>query len=119
MLEVEAALAEAEAQLGLIPQEAAQEIRSKASTQYVTNERVAEIEKETNHDIASIVKALSEVCDGEAGEYVHFGATSNDIIDSSQSLLLKESIEIIQDKIVRLLKIILKLADENKNSLHR
>mgnify|MGYP000878763028 CR=1 FL=1 len=86
-------------------------------SQYVTNERVAEIEKETNHDIASIVKALSEVCDGEAGEYVHFGATSNDIIDSSQSLLLKESIEIIQDKIVRLLKIILKLADENKKTV--
>ena len=83
----------------------------------MTNERVAEIEKETNHDIASIVKALSEVCDGEAGEYVHFGATSNDIIDSSQSLLLKESIEIIQDKIVRLLKIILKLADENKKTV--
>ncbi len=120
MLEVEAALAEAEAQMGLVPPEAAQEIRSKASTRYVTNERVAEIEKETNHDIASIVKALAEVCDGEAGEYVHFGATSNDIIDSSQSLLLQESIDIIQDKITRLVKIVLKLADENKkNSLYR
>ncbi len=117
MLEVEAALAEAEAQMGLVPPEAAQEIRSKASTQYVTNERVAEIEKETNHDIASIVKALAEVCDGEAGEYVHFGATSNDIIDSSQSLLLQESIDIIQDKITRLVKIVLKLADENKKTV--
>jgi adenylosuccinate lyase len=83
----------------------------------VTNERVAEIEKETNHDIASIVKALAEVCDGEAGEYVHFGATSNDIIDSSQSLLLQESIDIIQDKITRLVKIVLKLADENKKTV--
>ncbi|KUK72434.1 MULTISPECIES: adenylosuccinate lyase [Methanobacterium] len=117
MLEVEAALAEAEAQMGLVPPEAAQEIRSKASTRYVTNERVAEIEKETNHDIASIVKALAEVCDGEAGEYVHFGATSNDIIDSSQSLLLQESIDIIQDKITRLVKIVLKLADENKKTV--
>jgi len=117
MLEVEAALAEAEAQMGLVPPEAAKEIRSKASTQYVTNERVAEIEKETNHDIASIVKALAEVCDGEAGEYVHFGATSNDIIDSSQSLLLQESIDIIQDKITRLVKIVLKLADENKKTV--
>ena len=117
MLEVEAALAEAEAQMGLVPPEAAQEIRSKASTRYVTNERVAEIEKETNHDIASIVKALAEVCDGEAGAYVHFGATSNDIIDSSQSLLLQESIDIIQDKITRLVKIVLKLADENKKTV--
>ena len=117
MLEVEAALAEAEAQMGLVPEEAAREIRSKASTQYVTNERVAEIEKETNHDIASIVKALAEVCDNDAGEYVHFGATSNDIIDSSQSLLLRDSIDIIQEKVARLAKIVLKLADENKKTV--
>ncbi len=117
MLEVEAALAEAEAQMGLVPEEAALEIRSKASTKYVTSARVAEIEKETNHDIASIVKALAEVCDNDAGEYVHFGATSNDIIDSSQSLLLRDSIDIIQEKIARLAKIILKLADENKKTV--
>lgn len=117
MLEVEAALAEAEAQMGLVPEEAALEIRSKASTQYVTTERVAEIEKETNHDIASIVKALAEVCEGDAGEYVHFGATSNDIIDSSQSLLLRDSIEIIQEKITCLAKTVLKLADEHKKTV--
>lgn len=117
MLEVEAALAEAEAQLRLIPEEAAIEIKNKASTQYVTKERVDEIERETNHDIASIVKALAEVCDGDAGEYVHFGATSNDIIDSSQSLLLKDSIEIIQEKVERLARIVLKLADEHKNTV--
>ncbi len=117
MLEVEAALAEAEAQLELIPEEAAREIRNKASTKYVTTERVAEIERETNHDIASIVKALAEVCDGDAGEYVHFGATSNDIIDSSQSLLLRDSIEIIQEKVERLTKIVLGLADEHKETV--
>jgi adenylosuccinate lyase len=117
MLEVEAALAEAEAQLGLVPEEAAREIRSKASTQYVTSARVAEIEKETNHDIASIVKALAEVCDDDAGEYVHFGATSNDIIDSSQSLLLRDSINIIQEKVARLARIILKLGDEHKKTV--
>ena len=72
MLEVEAALAEAEANLGIIPEKAALEIKSKASTKYVTSKRVSEIEAETNHDIASIVKALAEVCDDGAGEYVHF-----------------------------------------------
>jgi adenylosuccinate lyase len=117
MLDVEAALAGAEAELRLIPEAAALEIRNKSKTQYVTLERVAEIEKETNHDIASIVKALAEVCEGDAGEYVHYGATSNDIIDSSQSLLLKESIQIIQEKVMRLTRILLKLADENKKTV--
>jgi adenylosuccinate lyase len=117
MLEVEAALAEAEASLKLIPQKAAEEIKNKANTKYVTTDRVAEIERETNHDIASIVKALAEVCEGDAGEYVHFGATSNDIIDTSQSLLFKESIVILRKKMVDLTKTLLKLAEENKKTV--
>lgn len=117
MLDVEAALAKAEAELDLVPKGAADEIKNKASTKYVTVERVAEIERETNHDIASIVKALAEVCEGDAGEYVHFGATSNDIIDTSQSLLFKESIAILKDKLINLAKILLKLADEHKNTV--
>ena len=61
MLEVEAALAEAEAQLNIIPKEAANEIKLKANIEFVTSKRVSEIEAETNHDIASIVKALSRL----------------------------------------------------------
>ncbi|AEG17145.1 adenylosuccinate lyase [Methanobacterium paludis] len=117
MLEVEAALADAEAQLNIIPKEAADEIKSKASTKYVKSERVSEIEMQTHHDIASIVKALAEVCEGDAGEYVHFGATSNDIIDTSQSLLFKETISIIREKVVELTKTLLKLADDNKKTV--
>ncbi|HML05656.1 MAG TPA: adenylosuccinate lyase [Methanobacterium sp.] len=117
MLEVEAALAKAEASLNLIPKEAADEISSKASTKYVTVERVAEIERQTNHDIASIVKALAEVCKGDAGEYVHFGATSNDIIDTSQSLLFKDSIGILRGRLTELAKTLLKLAKEHINTV--
>ena len=108
MLEVEAALAEAEALLGMIPKDAAAEIKSKASIKFVTSKRVSEIEAETNHDIASIVKALSEVCENDAGEYVHFGATSNDIIDTSQSLLFKESIKILKGRLTELTKTVLR-----------
>ena len=117
MLEVEAALAKAEASVDLIPKEAAEEISSKASTKYVTVERVAEIERQTNHDIASIVKALAEVCENDAGEYVHFGATSNDIIDTSQSLLFKDSINILRGRLTELAKILLKLAEEHINTV--
>lgn len=117
MLDIESALAQAEGELGIIPKEYADEIKSKASVEYVTLERVSEIEAETKHDIASLSKGLSEVCEGEAGEYVHFGATSNDIVDSSNSLLLKDSIEVLEEKIERLTKIILKLAEENKTKV--
>ncbi|MBZ9571080.1 adenylosuccinate lyase [Methanobrevibacter sp. TMH8] len=115
MLDVESALSQAEAELGIIPKEVADEIKRKANTKFVKLERVNQIERETNHDIAALVKGLGEQCEGDAGEYVHFGATSNDIVDSSQSLLFKESIDVLEEKVERLAKIILKLADENKD----
>lgn len=117
MLKVEAALAKAEAEIDLIPKEASEEINNKATTKYVKQSRVDEIEKATHHDIAALIKALAEVCDNDAGEYVHYGATSNDIIDSSQSLQLKESIEIIRSKIVKLIELLIDLAEEHKNTV--
>ncbi|AAB86011.1 adenylosuccinate lyase [Methanothermobacter thermautotrophicus str. Delta H] len=115
MLDVEAALAQAEGELGIIPAEAASEIVRKASTEFVTLERVNEIERDTKHDIASLVKALAEQCEGDAGEYVHFGATSNDIVDTSNSLLLRDSISVLRDKLTRVLEVLLALADENRD----
>ena len=114
MLDVESALAQAEGELGIIPQEVADEIARKANTKYVTLERVNEIEAETNHDIAALSKGITEVCDNGAGEYVHFGATSNDIVDSSNSLLIRDSIEVLKEKVERLTKLMLELASENK-----
>lgn len=117
MLDVESALAQAEGELGIIPKEVADEIKAKANTKYVTLKRVNEIEAQTKHDIASIVKGLGEQCENDAGEYVHFGATSNDVVDSSNSLLIKDSIAVLKEKIERLTKIILKLAKENKTKV--
>ena len=114
MLDVESALAQAEGKLGIIPQEVADEIATKANTDFVKLERVNEIEAQTKHDIGALVKGLGEVCENDAGEYVHFGATSNDVIDSSNSLLIRDSIEIIEDKLKTLTELLLKLAVENK-----
>ena len=114
MLDVESALAQAEGKLGIIPQEVADEIAAKANTDFVKLERMKEIEAETNHDIAALSKSITEVCENGAGEYVHFGATSNDIVDSSNSLLIKDSIEVLKEKLERLTKIMLKLTEENK-----
>ena len=114
MLDVESALAQAEGKLGIIPQEVADEIAAKANTKYVKLERMKAIEAETNHDIAALSKSITEVCENGAGEYVHFGATSNDIVDSSNSLLIKDSIEVLKEKLQRLTKIMLDLASKHK-----
>ena len=91
-LDVEAALAEAHAQLGHIPQKEAEKIRKAASVQVVTVERVKEIEALTKHDMMAVAEALSEA--SESG-YVHLGATSNDIVDSANALQLRKATEIV------------------------
>ncbi|WP_297551907.1 adenylosuccinate lyase, partial [Thermococcus sp.] len=113
LLDVEAALARAHAKLGNIPEESARVISERASTEWVKLERVKEIEAEIHHDIMAVVKALSEVC-GEHGKYVHLGATSNDIIDTANALLIKESLELIERYLRELRDVLMGLAEEHK-----
>ena len=111
-LKVEATLAKAHAHVGNIPKEAAEEIASKASLQYVKLERVKEIEAEIRHDVMAMVKALAEQC--EYGKYVHLGATSYDIVDTANALQIIDALHIIEEQIIGLIKAISKLAEEYK-----
>jgi len=112
-LDVEAALARAHARMGNIPEESARVISERANTKWVKLDRVKEIEAEIHHDIMAVVKALSEVC-GEHGKYVHLGATSNDIIDTANALLIKDSLELIERYLKELRDILIKLSEEHK-----
>jgi adenylosuccinate lyase len=109
LLDVEAALALAHAEVGDIPRKDAEKIAVMASTNYVKVERVKAIEKEIKHDIASLVRALAEVC-GSSGAYVHLGATSYDIVDTANALQLKAASEIIEKKLAALKSILQKQA---------
>lgn len=113
LLDVEAALARAHAKLGNIPRESAEIIGERANTNWIKVERVKEIEEEIHHDIMAVVKALSEVC-GEHGKYIHLGATSNDIIDTANALLIKESLGIVLKDLKELRTILKSLAKEHK-----
>src|SRR2546425_8928622 len=95
LLEVEAALARAEAKVGLIPEPAAAEITKKATTKQVTVKRVQEIEEETRHDLMAVVLALTEACDGEAGKNVHLRATSKHILATGPGLQLRDAVRIV------------------------
>ncbi|ASJ11099.1 adenylosuccinate lyase [Thermococcus sp. P6] len=116
LLDVEAALARAHARVGNIPEESARVISERANTRWVRLERVKEIEAEIHHDIMAVVKALSEVC-GEHGKYVHLGATSNDIIDTANALLIRESLELIKRDLRDIRSILKKLAKEHKDTV--
>ncbi|MEA2055363.1 MAG: adenylosuccinate lyase [Candidatus Thermoplasmatota archaeon] len=117
LLDVEAALARAHAKVGNIPKNAADEITRKASIKYVKVERVKEIEAETKHDIMAITRALAEVCKGDAGKYIHLGATSYDVVDTANALQFAESTSHIQKGLKDLRKTLLNLAKEHKKTV--
>jgi adenylosuccinate lyase len=98
LLDVEAALALAHAEVGNIPLVDAKRISEKATTDFVKIKRIKEIEKEIKHDIASLVRGLAEVC-GSSGAYVHLGATSYDIVDTANALQLKEALNLIEKRL--------------------
>jgi adenylosuccinate lyase len=116
LLDVEAALTLAHAEVGNIPRKDAEKIAAMASTKHVKVERVKAIENEIKHDIASLVRALSEVC-GSSGAYVHLGATSYDIVDTANALQLKDALAIIEKKLVTLKGILQKQAARHKGTV--
>lgn len=117
LLDVEAALARAHAAVGTISKKDAEEISKKASVKYVTVKRVTEIEKETRHDIMAVTRALSEACTGNAGKYVHLGATSYDIVDTANALQFAAATDLIRRQLKELRTTLVGLAKEYKTTI--
>ncbi|MFO7794900.1 MAG: adenylosuccinate lyase [Promethearchaeati archaeon] len=115
-LKVEAVLAKVHAELGNIPIDAAKEIDKKANLDFVKVERVKAIDKEIHHDLMAMVKALAEQCEGDAGKYIHLGATSYDIEDTATALQLRAALNYIENSLKILLKELIIVA-ENKKEL--
>jgi len=116
-MKVEAALAKAHASVGTISKDDAKEIARVASLDVVKVDRIKEIEKETNHDLMAMVRAMTEQCRGDTGKYVHLGATSNDIIDTATALQIKEALELIQKDLDDLLYTFAKIAKKERDTL--
>ena len=113
-LEVEVALTKAHAELGNISKDAAKKIEAAASC--VRLERVKEIEEEIHHDLMAMVRALSEQA-GDAGAYVHLGATSYDIEDTALALIFRDAIKIIEKHIKDLSETLKTLAKKHKKTI--
>ena len=116
MLDVEAALAWAHAEVGNIPRKDAERIVAAASLRHVKLERIKEIEREIKHDVMALVRALAEAC-GPSGAYVHLGATSYDIVDTATALQLKEALELIEKRLNDFEKVLMEKALRYKETL--
>lgn len=101
-LEVEKAVARAQAELGIIPKKAADDILKKAR---FTISKINEIEAETHHDVIAFLTNVSSYI-GDSSKYLHYGLTSSDVGDSALSLQLLEAIDIIEKKIKKFLNVL-------------
>ena len=111
-LEVEIATAEAEAESGLIPKSAARAIRRKGRFDVA---RILEIEKEVKHDVIAFTTNVAHEV-GREGRYLHFGLTSNDVVDTAQAVQIREASEILLGGLGRLSEVLKKRALEFKHT---
>lgn len=112
IVRAEVALAHAQSIVGMIPAEDAAVIEKNAGS--ASRIRAKEIEAEISHDTMAITRAIAEVC-GDAGRWIHYGATSNDILDTATGLQLKEASDLLEKKLATLMSVLLKRAGETKN----
>lgn len=117
-LKVELAAAEVLSESGHVPVEAARLLREHASFEV---QRILEIEKEVRHDVIAFTTAVAEQlrqrgCE-EASRWLHFGLTSNDVVDTAQALQLKEASTLLRREIDELLAVLKKRAYEFKDAV--
>lgn len=114
-LEIEAAAAEAQAEIGMIPKDAAQNIAKMARSGKITAKRVKQLEAKSDHDTAALVESLGEICKPNAKPWIHYGLTSNDLVDTSNSMQFRDALVIIEPKVAKLAIILAKLAIKFKD----
>jgi 3-carboxy-cis,cis-muconate cycloisomerase len=116
-LDVEAALAQAEADLGMIPREAADEIARKARLELLDVPRIEEGLRVTEHQLVPLIWELDRVCDGDAGGYVHWGATTQNITQTGEILQLRRVHAIYLEQLGAILESLAGLAERTADDL--
>ena len=115
-LDVEVALAQAQAELGVIPESAAAEITRKAHLSYLDREAIRTGQARTGHGLVPLIWELDRICEGDAGGYIHWGATTQNITQTGQLLNLKQVHRIFLKQLASLLLILGDLADTTKDA---
>lgn len=114
-LDIEIALARVQADLGVIPREAAEEISKKARLELLDEAFIRQELEATGHSLMPLLKAVGRVCDKGLGEYIHFGPTTQDIQDTSAVLELREAMHILLADCIQAEALLLPLAQRYKS----
>lgn len=115
-LDYEAALAQAEAAMGLVPQAAADEITRQAQADNMDMGAIKAGVDQTAHPLVPVIWQLAQRCDGEAGRYVHWGATTQDVMDTALVLQIKQAYPLFENTLNDLIAATSKLAREHRDT---
>lgn len=116
-LEVESCLALTQKELRIIPEWAAEEISRKAYLKNLDLNYIKDGLKETSHSLVPLLRALEKVCKNGAGEFIHYGATTQDIQDTSQVLEIRDTIDILERDLGKILSQLVDLAQRYRNTV--
>ncbi|MEH6417922.1 class-II fumarase/aspartase family protein [Pseudomonas sp. CGJS7] len=116
-LDVEAVMAMAQAEVGMIPLPAALEIQRAAKLSTMNLEHVAAGVAKTGHSLMPLLRALQDNCSPSAREYVHYGATTQDIQDTAQSLEMRDVLDTVDVALDALIEKLAALAGTHRSSL--
>jgi adenylosuccinate lyase len=111
-LEVELAATDAMAAAGIVPKDAARELRTRASFDIA---RIEEIEQTTQHDVIAFTTAVAERV-GPAARWLHFGLTSSDVIDTAQAIQMRDACDLIVKDIAALMEAVRTRAEEHRHT---
>lgn len=116
-LEVEVALAQSQADLGMIPREAAEEIARKGRLECIDRDALLKDIDATRAPIVSLVRFLANACDGNAGEYVHWGATTQNIMQTAEILLVRRAHRRVLERVAQCLEALADLAESGAGAV--
>jgi len=109
-LEIEGMTAIAQSDIGIIPKTAGKIIHNAAMSGKITVKRIKELEAKSDHDTAALVESLSEKCTKNARPWIHYGLTSNDLVDTSNSMQMRDALKIIESKVAKMALLLAKRA---------
>ncbi len=115
-LQVEAALARVQGEFGIIPPGAAKEINEKARFEQLDVEQIRKGYTESRNSLMPVVKALRKACSTANGQFVHYGATTQDILDTTQVLELEEALQIIYRDLRRVEDLLIALSRKHQQT---
>jgi len=116
-LDVEASLARIQASLSIIPKEAADAIGRKADAELLDLKRYKEMYHQTGHPMVAMLRLFQPIVEGGFGQYIHLGATTQDIMDTAMMLALKKAHEIIYESLRRIELDFLNMAEQHADTL--